>query len=567
MVVLLALGSTAATAQSVLEQLQTEVSDIAAKGKMSVVTIEDGRLAAAANFDSEELAAAMKDVNSALKDIPGALKGVDMALSVARQFASMPTAGRDDAESDPDVSAQIQKGLHDAAIEIDKQRIRESRRLEELKVAKRDALKAGNASHAEELEQKIEEQTSSVEALKEARRTVVENLHTALREALQQVPRIINIKTPKTGTGFSIGDGYIVTTADVVDGMQDPTIVTGDGVRIRSSVVGVDPTLNLGLLKLKAQVNLPSLSLGDSNAVRVGNFGICVGNQAGESNCASLMFIGSIKSDGTPAGDRFYPSLFQIAGTLGAGASGSPLLNTHGEVVAMIVGSIGSDYTQFDYIKSGLATPKVAPSPEPATGATVAPHPAIVAPPHPAESNSDSHHGSQMGDSEDVTVVVPGNGKASCTAGQDDSKEIAVEKDQTPLGVLRPSVTSAGYAIPISIIRGDIEVWRSGKTVHHAFLGADIRNIEQKSEEGGVLHVVYVPTIRTVVPGAPAEHAGMVAGDAIVRFDGKSLRCIDTIKSILISHRPGDVVTIEVRRGNDTKTLSVTLGAPPAAHE
>ncbi len=148
---------------------------------------------------------------------------------------------------------------------------------------------------------------------------------------------LMHADIPKAGTGFCIGDGFIVTTADVVDGMEEPIVVTTDGIRIRTKVVGVDNETNIGVLHLNADSTMPALVLGDSNSVSVGNFAICIGNQSGNQNAASLNTISGIRSDGMFSGRRFYPQLLQIAGTIAAGNSGAPLLNSHGDVIGMVV--------------------------------------------------------------------------------------------------------------------------------------------------------------------------------------------------------------------------------------
>ena len=86
---------------------------------------------------------------------------------------------------------------------------------------------------------------------------------------------------PQSGSGFSIGGGYVVTTADVLTGMKAPLVITDNGTRLKAKIVGINNDLNVGLLKLEAKFDLPSLPLGDSAKVEVGHFAISVGNQGG----------------------------------------------------------------------------------------------------------------------------------------------------------------------------------------------------------------------------------------------------------------------------------------------
>lgn len=139
----------------------------------------------------------------------------------------------------------------------------------------------------------------------------------------------------KSGTGFCY-DGYIVTTADVLEGMQNPLVLTDSGIRFKTNIVTIDPELNIGVLRLPPKCGLPSLTVGDSATVKIGHFAIPIGNQNGQINAVTLAVVSSLKGEGSFSGKRFYSTLIQVAGTLGAGSSGAPLLNTKGEVIGMM---------------------------------------------------------------------------------------------------------------------------------------------------------------------------------------------------------------------------------------
>jgi serine protease Do len=141
---------------------------------------------------------------------------------------------------------------------------------------------------------------------------------------------------PKSGTGFCIADSYVVTTADVLEGMRNPVVATDSGARYRATVVKIDPELNIGLLRLPEKNGIAELPLGESSSILAGHFAITVGNQGGHINSVSLATVASIRSEGTFSGSRFYPRLIQIAGTVGSGSSGSPLLNSRGQVIGML---------------------------------------------------------------------------------------------------------------------------------------------------------------------------------------------------------------------------------------
>jgi hypothetical protein len=68
--------------------------------------------------------------------------------------------------------------------------------------------------------------------------------------------------------------------------------------------------------------------------------------------------------------------------------------------------------------------------------------------------------------------------------------------------------------------------------------------------------------IASVRPGTPAEGCGLKPGDVIVAFDGKPVRSLEDYTTLLFSHRPGDHVTVDVRRGTEVLQLQAVLAAP-----
>lgn len=143
-------------------------------------------------------------------------------------------------------------------------------------------------------------------------------------------------KSSITGSGFLIPGGFIVTTAEVLENMQDPTIIFPDFRRVKPLWKNSDKESNLAVLKLPSIPAEQGLHWGDSDRVQQGNFAITIGNQGGFANSISLGLI-SGKGRAGRASNVFYQDLIQFQGVVGKGGSGGPLLNSRGEIVGMIV--------------------------------------------------------------------------------------------------------------------------------------------------------------------------------------------------------------------------------------
>ena len=85
-----------------------------------------------------------------------------------------------------------------------------------------------------------------------------------------------------SGSGFIIeASGYILTNYHVIEGVDRVTVTLGDGRTFRATVVGIDPALDVALLKIPAREPLPVAPLGDSSTLRVGEWVCAIGNPLG----------------------------------------------------------------------------------------------------------------------------------------------------------------------------------------------------------------------------------------------------------------------------------------------
>jgi putative serine protease PepD len=148
-----------------------------------------------------------------------------------------------------------------------------------------------------------------------------------------------------TGSGFVVSsDGLIVTNQHVVDGASEVAVKIGtDGEQLPAEIVGVDASRDLALLKVDAS-GLPTLELGDSDAVEVGDDTYAIGNPYGLDHTLTTGVVSALDRDLQAPNGATIGGAIQTDAALNPGNSGGPLLNRDGRVIgvnAQIAGSQG----------------------------------------------------------------------------------------------------------------------------------------------------------------------------------------------------------------------------------
>jgi len=140
------------------------------------------------------------------------------------------------------------------------------------------------------------------------------------------------------GSGFIISeDGYLLTNNHVVEGATRVTVGTNDGRDFEATVVGTDPSIDLALLKIEdTDGALPTLPLGDSEALRVGEWVIAIGNPLEFEQTVTVGVV-SAKQRRVQIGqtDAGVVSFLQTDAAINFGNSGGPLLDARGNVVGI----------------------------------------------------------------------------------------------------------------------------------------------------------------------------------------------------------------------------------------
>ena len=139
-------------------------------------------------------------------------------------------------------------------------------------------------------------------------------------------------KSSALGSGFVISeDGFVVTNNHVIECADEITIEFFTGLELKAEVIGTDPNTDIALLKVEAPSALPFVSFGDSNAARVGDWVLAMGNPLGQGFSVSA----GIVSARNRALSGTYDDYIQTDAAINRGNSGGPLVNTDGEVIGV----------------------------------------------------------------------------------------------------------------------------------------------------------------------------------------------------------------------------------------
>ena len=125
------------------------------------------------------------------------------------------------------------------------------------------------------------------------------------------------------------------------------------------------------------------------------------------------------------------------------------------------------------------------------------------------------------------------------------NSQIATAGSQGNVGV--------GFAVPSNTVRQVVPRLARGESIDRGYLGVETSD----AASGGGAEV------QTVVPGGPADRAGLLPGDVIKKVDDESVKQSADVSAVIATRAPGDDVDIEVDRGGSSKTIEAKLGTRP----
>ena len=140
-----------------------------------------------------------------------------------------------------------------------------------------------------------------------------------------------------TGSGFVYDDkGHIVTNYHVVENAEELQVTLADGTVVPAKIVGTDPSNDLAVIKIDVPAaKLHPVPLGNSDAVRVGQFVVAIGNPFGLERTLTTGVVSSLGRVIRSPDGRFIGEIIQTDAAINPGNSGGPLLNLNGEVIGV----------------------------------------------------------------------------------------------------------------------------------------------------------------------------------------------------------------------------------------
>lgn len=149
--------------------------------------------------------------------------------------------------------------------------------------------------------------------------------------------QIETVPANSLGSGFIIHeDGYVVTNNHVVDRAREITVQLDDGRKLPAELISADPEADLALLKISGKQPFPTVALGDSSDLMIGEPAIAIGNPMGYSHSVSTGIVSALHRDLKDVdGKESLANLIQTGAAINPGNSGGPLLNAYGQVIGI----------------------------------------------------------------------------------------------------------------------------------------------------------------------------------------------------------------------------------------
>ena len=374
------------------------------------------------------------------------------------------------------------------------------------------------------------------------------------------------------GSGFIIRkDGLILTNNHVVENAQQISVTLSDKQEYKAKLIGRDPKTDLAVIKINATSDLPAAPLGNSAALRVGDWVMAAGNPFGLSNTVTA---GIVSAKGRAIGAGPYDDYIQTDAPINPGNSGGPLFNAAGEVIGINTaifsqsgGNVGIGFAvPINQAKALLPELESTGSVSRAwLGVAVQP----MTPELARSLNVDKARGALVAD---VNAKSPAE-KAGIKRGDVivayDGKKI----DESAALPALVAASTVGKSVPVEILRDgktqtvnvtvsklkEEAVTLDGKHEKSSW-GLALRELRPQDRSRMGLRDRDGVLIENVAPDSPAAEAGVERGDIILQVNQVAVDSVDAVKAEIAKAKADQPLLLLLRRA-DGNTGFVALAA------
>lgn len=151
-------------------------------------------------------------------------------------------------------------------------------------------------------------------------------------------------ESQSSGSGMIISkDGYVLTNNHVVSGAEKLTVMTTSGEEYDATVIGADEVNDVALLKIEGDEDFPTVSIGDSDKIEVGEQVCAIGNPLGElTNTLTVGYVSALDREISESSTGTTINMFQTDCAINAGNSGGPIFDMNGNVVGITTAKYSS---------------------------------------------------------------------------------------------------------------------------------------------------------------------------------------------------------------------------------
>ena len=373
-------------------------------------------------------------------------------------------------------------------------------------------------------------------------------------------PRERQFRSAGSGVVVDARNGYIITNAHVVENATEITVTTQDNRNFTAKVVGADTGSDVAVLKLNEQNGkmalLPSIPLGDSSKVEVGDFVVAIGNPFALQHTVTSGIISALGRSGiNPDG---YEDFIQTDAAINPGNSGGALVNLRGELVGInsailsrtggnigigfaipvnMVKSVMNQLIEYGEVKRGLLGVNIytlTPDLVQAAGAPADIQGALVS--QVAEGSSADKAGIKVND-----IITSVNGQVVKGAPElRNAIGLLRIGDKVEIGLVRE-----GKPRKVTAVIGErSDVTTAAADVHPALEGAELADADNQA---GVV-------VQSVEAGSRAAQAGLRTNDII---SGVNRSRVTTAAELREAAAGQSVLLLSIRRGNTPLLLQI----------